>query len=546
MSEIQISEAVQSLLGADADRVAAGATLQQLAAAEPASLPDLIIQLRERAERLDSSDPAILGGLLRVLQQLAARAVASEPAASDAPATATPEPSREPSSSSSPEETTPGSSRGSVLAKIDPAAIRTLAQSLPERTPNRHLLLYLLAAARTAASLQMLAELLATSPPDDWMAVGQVLSPLMQHRDWEPSDFFPAAFDALSHPSAAAPILDLANFLTRTGRVSEHPGSSRGETLAALLGGVSGRLGQFEEDPRSFGSTVEEVQKVLSEAVALAVSLCDAFGLIGWEGAIPKLNQAMELAHRRVQSEAAGALARLGNEEGRERLLALAAEPSTRLRVMAYAEELGFADAIAEEYTTDEARAEAEMALWLSQPQQMAVPPTAVEVIDRRTLYWPSYASPTDCFLVRFEYNLGERNYSNVGITGPMVHAVGADVADLPVDDIYAIYAGWQAEHEDIFTVPAERWNAAQKRLAKPLVEHLDRMGFEQLEPVLLGFILDEHALVARAVRDETACLVVTDGLEVIDHPTQGRQRPLGTEEIWNLFLGRKLLRTFN
>lgn len=535
MSQSNFSEAVQSLLGPDADRVAAGTTLQQIATLDPSSLPDLIFQLRERGGQLASSDPAILGGLLRALQRLAARAM--ETGAPDTPAPDI--------DARGPEAREPDASQA-VLKKIDPAAVRTIHLSLPERTPNRHLLLYLLAAARSHESLQTLAELLAAAPPDDWMEVGQVLSPLMQHQDWDPTDFFPAAFDALPHPSVASPVLDLANFLTRHGRVAEHPGVSRRETLTALLGGVAGRLGQFEEDPRSFGSSVEQVQKVLAEAVAVAVSLCDAMGLIGWEGAVPKLNQAMELAHRRVQSEAAGALARLGNPEGRERLLSLAAEPSTRLRVMAYAEELGFADAIPEQWTTDEARAEAEMALWLSQPQQMAVPPTGVEVIDRRTLYWPGFDAPIDCFLVRFEYNLGERAYSNIGITGPMVHAVGADVADLPVDDIYAIYAGWQAEHEEIFTVPADRWNAAQKRLAKPLIEHLDRMGFESIEPVLLGFFLDEHAFVARAVRDETACLVVTDGLEIIDHPTQGRNRPLGPEDMWNLFLGRKMLRTFN
>lgn len=510
MPESKLAESLQSLLGPEADRVAAGATLQRIAAVEPASLAEVVVRLADAASLLPISDRAILGGLLRALQVIAARADAAQ------------------------------------LQKIDPQAIRSIDASLPAETPNRFLLLYLLSAARSRQSLTLLADLLSERPPTAWMEVGQVLSPLMQHDDWQPSDLFPAVLRALHHPSVAAPVLDLANFLHRKHRIDPHPASESREQLASLLGGVAGRLGQFEEDPRTFGNTVEQVQTVLGEAVALAVSLCDALGLIRWEGAVPKLRQAMELTHRRVQAEAAGALARLGDEAGRERLIALAAEPSTRLRVIAYAEELGLGDAIPEEHTTAQARAEAEMALWLSQPQQMAVPPTAVEVIDQRTQYWPGFDSPVDCFLVRFEYNLGDRAYSNVGITGPMVHAVGADLADLPVDDIYAVYAGWQAEHEEIFTVSAAHWNAAQKRLARPLLDHLDRLGFESVEPALLGLFLDEHALIARGIRDETECLVVTDGLETTDHPTQGRNRPLTPDDMWHLFLGRKMLRTFN
>ena len=60
----------------------------------------------------------------------------------------------------------------------------------------------------------------------------------------------------------------------------------------------------------------------------------------------------------------------------------LTAEPSARLRAIHYAHELGFADLVDDQYCTDTATAEAEMSLWLSQPQQMGIPPTAVEVVE--------------------------------------------------------------------------------------------------------------------------------------------------------------------
>ena len=136
-------------------------------------------------------------------------------------------------------------------------------------------------------------------------------------------------------------------------------------------------------------------------------------------------------------------------------------------------EDRSFGDAIEEEFRTDNATAEAELALWLSQPQQMGVPPTDIEVIETRRLLWPSFSNPIDVFLVRFEYNFGERSYSNVGIAGPATHALSVDVADMPVDDIFAIYAGWHAEHPDIFTITADQFNEAQSRSVEPLQQHL-------------------------------------------------------------------------
>ena len=503
---------IESLLGPNADRIAAGTTLQRIGSLDPGYLDSLIEILADQAEMLDQSDTAIMGGLCMAIQKVAAAKL----------------------------------SCGATLESLDADAVQRIAESLPPDVPNRFRLLYLLAASRTEESLSELANQLASTPPQSWTEVGQVLSPLMQNSDWQTSAFFPAAFDALPHPSVAAPLLDLANFVFRQGRASTHPAAERRQSLVILLGAVVGRLAKFEEQPRSLGDSVEEVQAVLAEAVALAVALCDAIGQIGSEDASGKLFQALELRHRRVQCEAAGALARLGIAEGRERLIALAAEPSARLRAIAYAEELGFDSAIDEIYRTNEARAEADMALWLSQPANMGVPPTSVELIDQRLQYWPSFDQPIDCYLVRFEYHFGDRVYSNVGITGPAVFSVGADVADLPTDDIYAIYAGWQAEHEEIFTVPAESWNSAQRRLASPLLDLLDRQGFEQIEPKLLCFFLDEHALVVQAERHDTRCLAITDGLETLDFSTQGRIRPMTQDDIWYLYLGRKMLRTFN
>lgn len=507
---MQTAEIFQTLLTPDVDPVQGGVALKQLADTPQIKGGELLAMLAEHSDRLIDADPALIGGLLRLIHIRVLE------------------------------------NGGDQLRGLQVDWIVLVANRMSPEVANRHLLLQLLALIRTAESLECLNQLLADHPPRGWMAAGQILSPLMQHSDWPIEPLFPNVLDRIVEPSLAAPILDLAGYLVRSGRVATHPAADRIGTLNKLLGAVADRLGRFEEDPRSFGTDVDQVQAILGEAVALAVSLCDAIGLIGDESSIGELNKAAELRHRRVQCEAAGALARLGEGVGVQHLIALAAEPSARLRAIAYADELGMGDKIDEQYRQPNATAEAEIALYLSQPQQMGVPPTSVEVVDSRRILWPSYHDPVDVFLVRFEYSFGDRQYSNVAVAGPTTFALSADVADLPPEDIYAIYAGWHAEHDDIFTVAAKELNDAQVRLTEPMQKYLERNGYEELKIQLLGFFLDETAVIFSAKRDAIECIVVTDGLETIDLPTVGRLRPPTSEDLFHLYKGRKMLRTFN
>ncbi len=508
-------ELVETLLSEDADPIAAGWQLRELVNSKTPDGAGLLAELASRGGALALADPAILGGLLRVTHTklLASRGDDESPLGAE---------------------------------DINLTDVQNLLGQIGDDVPNRFLLLHLLAIIRTPAALRMLVARLDESPPKNWLEAGQTLSPLMQRRDWSIDAVFPQALALLAHPPLASAILDIANYLTRTSQVAKHPATSRAETLASLLGGVTNQLSRFEDDPRSFGDDIDTVQQRLGEAVSLAISLCDAIGLIGDETYLGKLHQTLELRHRRVQCEAAGAMARLGDELGQQRLLELAQEPVCRLRAIHYADELELGDGIDEQYRSDEANAEAEMALWMSQPQQMGVPPTSVEVVETRRLLWPSFTSPVDVHLVRFEYNFGDQIYSNVGITGPAVYTMASDVADLATDDIYAIYAGWHADHPEIFSVPASQLNSAQKRIVEPLTVYLDRHGYEGLEVELLGFFLDEQCAVFQATRDSVRCRVVTDGLETIDQPIDGRLRPLSAMDLFHWYKGRKMLRTFN
>ncbi len=197
-------------------------------------------------------------------------------------------------------------------------------------------------------------------------------------------------------------------------------------------------------------------------------------------------------------------------------------------------------------YTHPCAVAEAELALWLAQPQQLGLPPHTIEPIDQRMLYWPSFDEPQACFLFRFQYRLPQGEWSNIGMAGPLIHSFAADLADLPVSDIYAAFAGWHAEHPEIYEIPAEHWNSAHQRLVAPLVRSLEEHQHQVIKPLWLGFFLGEICIVAETMVDEASGVAVTDGLETIWYPSVGRTRPLGPFEAYSIFKGRKMLRTFN
>lgn len=501
---------LESLLQNQVDPVAAGWQLRELSDKTRENPQELLDALLDSRESLANTDPAIVGTILRILH-------------------------------------------GSLLSQgwdqvtsLAMDKIGQLEQAIPPKSTNRFLLQQLYAINQQETSLHLLVESLNLQPPIKWVEAAQVLSPLMQRGDWDVSVFFPQALSLLPHASLASPLLDLANFVHRNKRVEQHPAFEHVEMLRTLLGEVVGRLGRFEEDPRTFGSEVPIVQARLAEAVALAVSLCDAVALIGDLSSIGKLHQAMQLRHRRVQSEAAGALSRLGDDEGKTRLLELLEEPAARLRVIQYADELGFGSEVEERFLTSQAKSEAELALWLSQPQQMGVPPTKVEVLHTTRCLWPSFDDLVDVSLVRFEYNFGEQSYSNIGITGPATFAMSVDVTSLSLSDTYAIYAGWQAEHDEIFTLAPENWNDLQREQISQWKQHLERCELQDVDGILIGRFLDETAGVFQAKRDDRSFLVITDGLESIECVTDAGERSMGALDLFNLYKGRKILRTFN
>ena len=135
-----------------------------------------------------------------------------------------------------------------------------------------------------------------------------------------------------------------------------------------------------------------------------------------------------------------------------------------------------------------------------------------MELIDRRRQPWPGFEAPVDCYLFGYSYRFPRGTLRGVGIVGPVVHALAADLTGMPADDIYAIYAGWHAEHEDIRETDAPRFTPEQARQAAAARQELEDLGYDEVSVVKLGHFFDEMLTVATARCAGEPCTSTTSG----------------------------------
>ncbi|MBX7165793.1 MAG: HEAT repeat domain-containing protein [Pirellulales bacterium] len=362
---------------------------------------------------------------------------------------------------------------------------------------------------------------------------------------------FPRLLAGLTQPELAVAVLDLANELVRRGLANEHPAADRFDVLIVLLGATADRLDRVAESPAEYATDARALKRLVDDGVALASALCYALALIGRPQAEAALRKALALPHRRLQAEAAHALARIGQPDGVARLVELAADPAARTRVLHYLAELDETERVPAELRTPAARAVGELAAWLALPQRFGMAPQSLEVLDERTWFWPGYEQQQTCWLVRYEYRLPGVARSGVGIVGPLTAALDADLLDLSPEDIYAAYAGSDVEHAELVLEPAATARASLRATAARLEQSPALAEYSGLEPVCIGSCFGDVAAVFLARRSETqGTLLVADDAGGADHlqwyPHTGHARPIGPQLAWAIFVGRKLLRTFN
>ena len=424
------------------------------------------------------------------------------------------------------------------------AVVSSIYRQLGDHVSLRALLLRFLVSTGQPRNLQSFATLMVEDPVRQLSHLVEIFGDLLRAGEAAFSAVFPQLLDALYHPELASFVLDFANFGVRNGLAEEHPARSRADELIQLLSGLADRLGKLQESKPSTREETAKVGRQVTESIALGVSLCDALALIGDVQAVGSLYKVLEVEHRRLRVEAAAALARLGEEAGRDLLPSLAAEPAERLRVLAYAEELGLLDQVQPQYASSLARVEAQFVMHLAEPTRFGLAPHYIELVDEREIPWPGFDEPQRCYLFQFVYAFPSGEYINIGIAGPVVFSFHADLSTLSYEDIYALFAGWHVQHPDIFAIEPHRAVGQDQLELSRLHGNLVEEGYEDLTPALVGSFLGRRMLIASAARGgETGWAMVSD--DSYGWLPQVGERPLGAMEAFYLFLGRALLASF-
>lgn len=422
---------------------------------------------------------------------------------------------------------------------------------VPDDENLRNQLLGLLAAVGTESALEIWEKRLCDAPPQLRSGIVLAFAPLMHHEANLTQSLFDQLFTrALGHLPVAAAVLDLANYAYRVGILDPHPALGRVEQLSELLGHLAAQMGRIEEGNIPETWDPAQISQTVSDAVALMIPLCDAMALIEHHPAIGKLNQTLGLRHRRLQTEAAAALAKMGDENGRKVLIGLAEHPNVRTRVLAYADELGLGSQISLEYQGDIATAEAHLATWLCEPEQMGIAPSEMTLLDNRELNWPSYEHPIHCYLFQYTYGKGENAYRNVGISGPLTHAFAADINQLSKLATYAAFAGWQTTHQEVFSLPFERAAEAMPGIVSGLLRLMNEQEYVGLQPVALGGFFGEYQLVASGKTQDPpssihGTLILNE--EQADWIEAGNpDAPIDWQLALDIWRGQRLLANFN
>ena len=117
---------------------------------------------------------------------------------------------------------------------------------------------------------------------------------------------------------------------------------------------------------------------------------------------------------------------------------------------------------------------------------------------------------------------------------------------DLPPEDIYAAFAGWHAQHADIRELDVARLSKSEQLEVERLKRRLHDAGFADIQPQKMGYLFGDKALVALAKRQEAAGVAIADAQDTVFFPQRNAQRPVGPDEAYCIYKGRKLLKAFN
>jgi hypothetical protein len=237
----------------------------------------------------------------------------------------------------------------------------------------------------------------------------------------QPEVLFPALLAAADCPERGTLILAIANALLAKGRMARHPFEGRLDVLEGLMRRAAAR-------PDDTGAQAD------------AREALTALGWIRLPRSKELLRDALAATVVSVRMDAARALSRQGDRSGLEALVAAYRSPLTRKWAEEYLKELRREDLLDPGPLDGDTEAIAKFASWLTHPNELARPPDAIDVVDKRVLYWPPMEKEIPLWVLRYRVrdSLGE-DHTGVGLVGSSTWCFFADDLELhPPEDVYA------------------------------------------------------------------------------------------------------------
>ena len=241
--------------------------------------------------------------------------------------------------------------------------------------------------------------------------------------------------------------LDLANTSAREGYLSTHPfDTSEGwERLRGMLADMSN-----PSHAASASAALSFISRPVRDQLVTLAMVHDSTG---------------------VQLEAARASAKAGSEAGLQSLVRICKDSRHSLAASHYLTELGHGGLIPSEALAPDFMAIAAMSAWLAHPMEYGRPPTALELVDSREIFWPPTNDLRRLWLVAYRYDSGGRGPSEkiehgVGLVGSMTFSLHGEVTrEMTPEDIYALHCCWELEVNHDPRTPANRTIPAGRSL---------------------------------------------------------------------------------
>lgn len=258
----------------------------------------------------------------------------------------------------------------------------------------------------------------------------------------EAGHFFGELADPLSAEFIGIALLDTANEACREGDLERHPFDS--ETGVA-------RLREY----------------LTGETESYAHSACGALPFIDHADRDGLLEIACKHADDGVRLEAAWVMAKLGRQEGFDAIARACLNPNQATQAIHYLEEFGREDLVPPPAREPDFVAMAEMCNWLSHPSESGESPDAIELLDKRTIYWPPTGETREMRIFKYRYEPNgdwrEEADEGVGLVGSTTFALfGETDPSMEPKDIYGRHCCWELRMEEDDRVPEDGENDAE------------------------------------------------------------------------------------